>query len=250
MLYKTRGIVLKTNKYSETSVTARIYTERFGIQSYIINAVHSKTARIKPGYLQPGTLLAMDVYHKPGRNLNRIKELMCLPIYCTINSDVLKSSMLLFISEVLYKAIKEEDANSSLFSFIYSAFVALDKMTGKFLSFHLVFLVRMTKYLGFYPNSENSIFNSFFDLKEGKYVKNKPNHFHYIDPYLCKYFSLLHTSFNQVSENIWEDFDDLSINNVIRNQLLEKIIEFYQLHLEGFKSINSHIILKEVFAVS
>src|SRR4051812_33656990 len=131
MLHKTRGIVFHVTPYAESSVVAKIYTEQLGLQSYLVNGVRSKKAKIKSGLLQPLSLLDMVVYHKDRGGLQRIKELRQATggQFSTIPFDVVKSSVVIFINEVLYKSVKEEEANPQLFDFIFHALQLLDIRT-------------------------------------------------------------------------------------------------------------------------
>src|SRR3990172_7140574 len=119
MIYKTRGIVLHHIKYSETSVIAKIYTELFGLQSYLINGVRSQKAKVKANLLQPLSLVDMIVYHKEKKGLQRIRDVSGNPPLSSIPYDFPKSSVALFIAEILYKSIREEEANTNMFEFIF-----------------------------------------------------------------------------------------------------------------------------------
>src|ERR1700749_5171032 len=126
MLHKTRGIVFKTTDYGETSVIVQIFTEKFGLQSYIINAVKKPRAKIPRNMLQPLHLLDMVVYHKNTGNVQRIKELKHAPPLQTIPYDVIKSSLAIFLNDVLYKAVRAQSADENLFGFVFSAIEWLD----------------------------------------------------------------------------------------------------------------------------
>src|SRR3954470_10795259 len=121
MLHKTRGIVFKTTDYGESSVIVQVFTEKFGLQSYLINGVKKPKAKISRNMLQPLHLLDMVVYHKSAGNVQRIYELKTSPVLLSIPYDVIKSSMAMFLNEVLYKAIKQQTADENLFDFVFSA---------------------------------------------------------------------------------------------------------------------------------
>src|ERR1700748_1892988 len=126
MLHKTRGIVFKTTDYSETSVIVQVFTEKFGLQSYIINGVKKAKAKISRNMLQPLHLLDMVVYHKNAGNVQRISELKNSPVLQTIPYDVIKSSLAIFLNEMLYKSLRQQSADENLFGFIFSAVEWLD----------------------------------------------------------------------------------------------------------------------------
>ena len=149
MLHKTRGIVFKTTDYGESSVIVQIFTEKFGLQSYIINGVKKPKAKISQNMLQPLHLLDMVVYHKNTGSVQRIAELKNSPVLQTIPYDVIKSCLAIFLNEVLYKAVRQQSADENLFDFVFSAVEWLDHQTAGLANFHLLFLMQLTRYLGF-----------------------------------------------------------------------------------------------------
>src|ERR1700761_5207708 len=151
MLHKTRGIVFKTTDYSESSVIVQVFTEKFGLQSYIVNGAKKPRAKISMNMLQPLHLLDMVVYHKNTGQVQRISELKNSPVLQSIPYDVIKSSIAIFLNEVLYKAVRQQSADESLFDFVFNAIEWLDHQHEGLSNYHLLFLVRLTRYLGFYP---------------------------------------------------------------------------------------------------
>src|SRR3984885_13188333 len=147
MLHKTRGIVFKTTDYGESSVKVQIFKEKFGFQSYLINAVKKPKAKISMNMLQPLHLLDMVVYHKNTGQVQRIAELKNSPSLQTIPYDVIKSCLAIFLNEVLYKAIRQQSADEYLFDFLFNAIEWLDHQHEGLANFHLLFLVRLSKYL-------------------------------------------------------------------------------------------------------
>ncbi|MCH7535011.1 MAG: DNA repair protein RecO, partial [Bacteroidetes bacterium] len=166
MLYNTKGLVIKYIKYSETSIIATIYTEIFGMQSYFLNGVRSKKSKIKINALQPLSCLDLVVYHKENKNLNRIKELILHP-YQSIPNNVYKTSMVFFIAEIIQKSVKEEEHNIDLFEFLESSIKLLDLQESNFSNFHLLFLIKLSRFLGFYPQGVFSEKSKYFDMQNG-----------------------------------------------------------------------------------
>jgi len=240
MLHKTRGIVLHYIKYSETSVIVTIYTESFGRQSYIINGVRSKKAKIKANILQPLFLLDMEVYHKPKRDLQRVKEVQNTVIFSSLPYDIRKSTLAIFIAEIIYKAIQEQESNPELFEYLYNSVQILDLKESGLSVFHIYFLLQLSKHLGFFPNNNYSEEKCFFDLKAGTFVQIKPFHSSYLD----KEHSLILSQLMNFSADQHESF---KIGYKERTELLEKIIEYYRLHNTGISEIKSIGVLKEVF---
>jgi DNA repair protein RecO (recombination protein O) len=240
MLYKTRGIVLHYIKYSETSVIVTIYTERFGRQSYIINGVRSKKAKIKANILQPLFLLDMEVYHKPKRDLQRVKEAQNAVVFSSLPYDIRKSALAIFIAEIIYRAIQEQEPNAELFDYLYNSVQMLDLKESGLSIFHIYFLIHLSKYLGFFPNNNYSEEKCYFDLKAGAFMQIKPFHTLFLD----KEQSLI---FSQLMDFSADQHASIKISYKERTELLEKIIEYYRLHNTGISEIKSMSVLKEVF---
>lgn len=240
MLHKTRGIVFHKIKYSETSIIAKIYTELFGLQSYLFKGIRSPKSKTKSNLLQHLSLIDMEVYHKQKSEIQYVKEIKSAYNFSSIPFNIKKSSIAIFINEILYRSIKEEEANKNLFDFIFNALQFLDLKEDKYADFHLLFIVQLTKYLGFFPQCNYSDINNVFNLKEGVFEQNISHHTYYIQKPISQYlYNLLNISF--------EDLDSVKIPSKNRYELLEKIIEYYQLHIPAFKNIKSHHILKMVF---
>jgi DNA repair protein RecO (recombination protein O) len=239
MLHKTRGIVFKTTDYGETSVIVQVFTEKFGLQSYIINGAKKPRAKISKNMLQPLHLLDMVVYHKNTGQVQRIAELKNSPVLQSLPYDVIKSSIVLFLNEVLYKAIKQQSADESLFGFVFNSIEWLDHQSGGLANFHLLFLTRLTRYLGFHP--DQAINADYFDMKNGVFSKYKPEGFSYLSPpHTQNFYSLLQCSFENIGQ--------LKFSNDERRYLVQKLLEYYALHVEGFGNIRSHEVLEEVLS--
>ena len=239
MLHKTRGIVLKTTPYSDNSVVVQAFTEKFGLQSYLVNGVKKPKAKIKLNMLQPLHLIEMVVYHKANGNLQRISELRNQPVLQSIPYDVIKSSLALFINEVLYKSLKMHYEDEAMFNFIFNAVDFLDKSDEGLANFHLHFLIKLTKYLGFYPDRTLEREATFFDLKDGVYTLAQPPHLYILDENLTRDLVLL---INATFENLAQ----LTLPHPKRKALLKKLLDYYRLHIENFGEVKSHLILEEV----
>ncbi|MCF0072429.1 DNA repair protein RecO [Dyadobacter sp. CY261] len=229
MLHKTRGIALSYIRYRESSIIAKIYTEAFGIQTYIVNGVRSsksKTNRI--AFFQPLTLLDMVVYHKRKEDsIHRISEIKCYAPFFTIPYDVTKSGLALFMTEMLGKTLREEENNEPLFHFIEQSVLYLDEAETGFENFHIQFLVQLAHYLGFGVETVH-------DLES----ELKANHY----PHLPD------AQEHQVTEQMLENGYGLSValDRTRRANILEKMIFFYKIHMEGLGEIKSLDVLREV----
>jgi DNA repair protein RecO (recombination protein O) len=242
MLQKTKGIALHYIKYGDSSIIAYIYTDIFGRQAYIVNGVRSKKSKIRLSLFQPLSVLELDVYYKPNREIQRIKDLRnYLPLQ-TIHSDMVKSSIAIFISEIIYKSLREIEPNKPLFDFLYHSIHLLDTKTEGIENYHLVFLLVLSKYLGISPQMTDKGKSSKID--GGNYVVLNDN---------LQYTFLLSDEevggMDELYKYSFEGLEKIKINNNTRSSLLDKLVEYYQIHLEGMGSIKSLAVLKEVFSI-
>ncbi len=239
MIEKTRGIFLHAVKYSETSLIASIYTEAYGRQSFIINGVRSKNSTVKAAVFQPLYLLDLEIYYKPDREVHRIKNARIACPYSTIPFDIRKSSQVLFLSEVLYKCLREEEPNIELFDFIYHSLTLLDLTEAGINNFHIWFLFKLTRFLGIYPSRDNAETSNFFDLQSARFVSHEPLHNQFTDKRVTILFIRL---FDVDSSSI----ENLDYNQNERKLVLEKLLEFYRIHLGNLGEFKSLEVLKEV----
>jgi DNA repair protein RecO (recombination protein O) len=239
MLHLTRGIAIHATKFSETSSVVKIYTELFGLQSYLVKGVRKQKAKIKPGLFQPLTLLDLVVYHKEKSSLQNLKEANYSHLYQSIPFDIRKSSIALFINELIYKTIHEEEPHPELFSFLYDTCLHLDRVSGNFSLFHLVFSLQLTRYLGCMPQFNYSGKTPFLNLREGVFQGSAPEHRDFLDPatsYL--FFQLLQTPEGTSAT--------ILIPSKNRDLLLEMILFYYRLHVPGFREMQSHHVLHTI----
>ncbi len=235
MLHTTRGIVLRTIRYNDKAVIANIYTELFGLQGYLINTGKNK----KSALLQPLTCLEITVEHKANKSLQRIKEATCSPQFTDIPYNTSKSSLAIFIAEVLFRSVKEEESNFSLFEFLHQNILLLDEETNNCSNFHLAFLIQLSRFLGFFPGNEYSEADNIFDLEEGVFVSHKPVHPHFITKEAAHCLAVL-------ASNPIDQHSSLNITRSQRKELLSALMIFYRMHLQGMSEVRSHKVLEEV----
>jgi DNA repair protein RecO (recombination protein O) len=242
MLIKCKAIVIRTIDYSETSVVLKCYTDEYGVQSYIVNGVRSKKGSIKPSHLLPLSLLELEAYHQQNKNLQRIKELKCLPQLKTVHFDMVKSAVGMFIAEVMNKTLREENhSDLPLFSYLYNTIQVLDLETERVSNFPVYFLLQLTRYLGFHPKGIYAEHTNGFDTKEGMFEAYDPRNPFQLNPELSACLSeLLQCSAGE--------FSKISVNYEQRTLLLEHIIDYYREHVSGFTDMKSHKVLAEVLA--
>jgi DNA repair protein RecO (recombination protein O) len=239
MLHQTRGIALHSTKFSETSSVVKIYTDLFGLQSYLVKGIRKPNAKIKPGLFQPLTLLELVVYHKANSSLQNIKEANYSHPYQNIPFDIRKSSIALFINELIYKSIHEEEPHPELFSFLYDTCLGLDRTGDNFSLFHLVFSLHLTRYLGCMPQLNYSGKTPFLNLREGVFQAGAPEHSDYLTPSMSHLFFQLLKTPKGASASV-------QLPARTRDTLLETILFYYRLHVPGFREMQSHHVLHTV----
>jgi len=239
MLHQTRGIALHSTKYSETSSVVKIYTELFGLQSYLIKGIRKQNARMKPGLFQPLTLLDLVVYHKEKSSLQNLKEANYAHPYQSIPFDIRKSSVALFINELIYKTIHEEEPHPELFSFFYNSCLHLDQTGEHFSFFHLVFSLHLTRYLGCMPQLNFSEKTPILNLREGTFQGSIPEHRDFLSAGVSRQiYQLLLTPENTPFS--------MHLSAKTRDLILEAILVYYRLHVPGFREMQSHQVLHTV----
>ncbi len=237
MIETTKAIVINTIKYGDTSLIATCYTKKRGIKTYLLRGVlKSKKAKIKPAYFQPLMQLNLTANHNNKGNLNSVREVEVLNFYNSIYTNIRKQTIALFLAEIVYYSIREEEQNNALYKYLEASFLWLDTH-DTISNFHLLFLLNLTKFLGFYPDT-NNVNNSYFDLLEGNFT-NQNNHHTVFGNNLTQFKKLLGINF-EVLHTI-----DFSASN--RQTVLSILIQYFELHLGSFKKPKSLAILKSVF---
>jgi len=239
MLIKTRGIVFKQMKYSETSLIVDIYTEEKGLRKYLISGVRSKKAKVKSNVLQVMSLVEMVAYHREDKDLTRIKEIKPAVVYQSIPFDIKKGAIGLFVAEGARKTIRESETNPGLFDFLFQFFQYLDETEQGVANLHLYFLLNLSLHLGFIPGGECDSEYPFFDMQEGVFVKAVPNHNYYMEEeQSAQLYQLLQGAIGYCHT--------IPLRRAERKALLNQLLDYYRLHLESFPTINAHLILEEV----
>jgi len=221
-LHKTRGVVFRFTRYGETSIIVSIFTDVFGLQSYIVNGVRSASARNKIALYQPLTLLDLVVYHRPNANINRIKEIRCLHPYQSITLEVRKSAIALFVNELMNKTVKEESHAAELCEFLINSLIVLDSLEHNAENFHLLFMIKLSRLLGFGAFQVNELLGVRVVDEETEQIINKMLDAAYDAP--------------------------LPMSNVKRRELLDLLIRFYADHLDNLGELRSLHVLKEVLS--
>jgi DNA repair protein RecO (recombination protein O) len=239
MLIKTRGIVLSYLKYRETSIIARIYTERLGVQTYVVNGVRKAKPPGRIALFQPFTLLDLVAYVARGSGgLTRLSEFRCSEPFCTLPYEVQKSSVVLFLSEIVGRAVREEEQNEPLFQFLHDSILAFDQQTKGSENFALVFLLQLATYLGFGISSGAELTDQVI------MAGHAPTAYGATGP-----ATLRLREFEIYFDELLRDPATSTIpNGRVRHELLTVLIRYYQLHVEQLGDIRSLDILSQVLA--
>lgn len=241
--HKTKGIVLRTVKYGETSLIVTIFTELFGVQSYIVSGVRTSTKKGsgKANLFQPTAILDLVVYHNELKHLNRIKEFRWHHLYQHIFSDVPKNSVALFMIELLTKCLKQPEPNPELFEFVEDAFIHLDESNNAVMAnFPLFFALHLPAFFGFRISDDRSDETPILDLQEGIYVSEKPDHLHFLEGKQAEVTSELLKMMQP------HELEQLKLNHDFRRQLLLAYEIYYRLHIQDFGTMKTIPVLGEV----
>ena len=242
-LHKTKGIVLRTVKYGETSVIVLVLTEKFGVQSYLVNGVRVSTKKGSgnAALFQPSSILELVAYHNELKQLQRLKEFKWGYLYRNIFSDVKKNTVALFMVELLTRCLKQPEAHGELFHFTEDAFIHMDEGSDSVTAnFPLFFALHLAVLLGFRINDNYSARNSVFDLQGGNFVAEKPAHLHFLDGKQAEITSYLLKVMQP------EELEGLKLNHEFRRNLLQAYETYYALHISDFGSLKSLPVLREI----
>lgn len=238
MIVKTLAIVISSIKYQEKSLIVNCFTEQLGMQTYFIpSAYSSKKSTSKIAFYQSLQWLELEAYHLPNKNLQRIKEVRLWHAYNQIPLDLVKSSIAIFLAEILKMSLHEQTPNQALFAFLQQSMHQLEEIENPS-TFPIYFLLQLTKHLGFYPDN-NFTENSFFDLQDATFHPFQS--LNSLSEHQSKLFYQL--------ISVCEITDELNFSYTERQQLLTILLQFYQIHQSGFYPPKSLEVLQEVLEV-
>ncbi len=242
MTHKTKGIVLRSIKYGETSLVVTIFTELFGLQAYMVNGARSsrKTGN-KAAMFQPAAILDLEVYHSDQKQIQRIKEANWSVIYQHVLGDVIKNSIALYMIELLHKALKQPEKNHELFYFCEDALLQLDTAGNSIAAnLPLFFTLHLADFLGFRMSTPLKDEPAYLDLKEGEFTYEQPAHPHFL------YKEHASLTAELLKTRIPAELNELHLNKQIRRDLLIKYQEYYALHIHDFGQLKTLKVLHEI----
>ncbi len=240
MLTKTQAIVLHSIKYGETRLIVDMFTRAYGRLSFIVSLPKSPRSKVKKQYFQPLTMLEIEADVRPKVQLQKVRDVRLSGPFSSIPFNPYKLSISLFVAEFLYHALRGEQQNVPLFDYVASSILWLDAQQTNFANFHLVFLMRMSRFLGFYPNLDNYAPGDYFDLRESVFLPSPPVHREFLMPQEAEKVQLM----------MRMDFPTMHLfqmSHAARNRLLEVALVYYRLHLPDFPELKSVGVLQELF---
>lgn len=243
MVHKTKGIVLKSVKYGETSLVVTVFTELFGLQPYMVNGIRmvSKKGTAKGAYFQHGSILELVVYHNEFRNLQRIKEYKWAHLYQHIFSDIFKNAVALYMIELLNKCLKEPEPNNELFYFVEDALLHLDEGSKTVTAnFPLFFALHLAHFFGFRISDDEVNSHHYLDLQEGIFIEQQPSHPHYLAEKDAEAVAHILKILQP------QDLEEVKLNQEVRRRLLLALQTYYALHISDFGTMKTLPVLREI----
>ena len=240
MLTKTPAIVLHALKYGETRLIVDMFTRSYGRLSFIVSLPKSPKGKIKKQFFQPLTMLEIETDVRPRLQLQKLSDVRLLYPFSTIPFEPEKLAISLFLAEFLYYAVRGEQQNVPLFDYVTDSIQWLDGQEGRFANFHLVFLMRLSRFLGFYPNLDGYTTGDYFDLRESIFSAQPPVHRDFLQPAEAEIVQLM-MRMDYATMHLYR------LSHHDRNRLLEVALTYYRLHLPDFPELKSLTVLQELY---
>ena len=238
MLITPKAIVFGTIKYGEADLIANIFTEKKGLKKYLLRGIlKSRKGKLKVPLFQPLTQLELVANHKDRGALENMKEAKLLSTYQSLHSNIVKSSIVFFLAEMLRNSVREEEPNPQLYEFLETTLDWFD-VHGDFVNFHLLFLLKLTKYLGFYPD-DSEMDKPVFNLVEGVFQSHNTSIYCISGETLDLLKQLLGINFDALPT--------IRLNQTSRSAFLTLLLDYYELHLQGFRKPKSLAVLNEIY---
>ena len=240
MLTKTQAIVLHAIKYGETRLIVDMFTKVFGRQAFIVSIPKTPKGKVKKQFFQPLTILEIETDIRPRQQLQKLHDVRLAAPFAAIPFEPDKLAISLFVAEFLYYALRSEQRNELLYEYLENSIVWLDGQQSSFANFHLVFLLRLTRFLGFYPNLDDYKDGDYFDLRESVFMPMPPVHRDFLHPEEAQKVQLM----------MRMDFPTMHLFRMSRqerNRLLEVSLKYYRLHLPDFPEMKSIEVLQALY---
>ncbi|MCR5077965.1 MAG: DNA repair protein RecO [Prevotella sp.] len=240
MILKSKAIVLRSLKFGESSLIVDMFTEAEGRVSFMTHIPKTSKGKIKKQYFQPLSLLELEFDFRQRVSLQRIREVRLLHPYASIPFDPVKSAILLFLSEFLYYVTRGEQQNPYLYNYVLTSMEWLDEAEREYANFHLVFMMRLSRFVGFYPNLEAYRPGAWFDLRNATFCGHAPLHPDYLLPAEASGISLL-------MRMDYENMHLFRLSRHDRNRIAETVLRYYRIHVPDMPELKSFQVMREVF---
>jgi DNA repair protein RecO (recombination protein O) len=240
MTEKTKGIVLHTVKYSDSGIIVQIYTRKYGRLSFLVKGLRNRKAGRHAVFFQPLYILDLVLYYREAREVQSLKEFIPVFYPASIQSDVRKTSIALFLGEVLTSVLREESPNPGLYEYLEDSIKYFDSCPGSYSNFHIAFLSGLSGFLGIAPQRRINPDDAHFYLPEGIFTRYQSLPGNYADREISDILALFFST-------SYDGSRDIPMNGELRHKVLETIMAYYYLHLPGMRKIRSIEVLKEVF---
>ena len=240
MLTKTQALVLRAIKYGEARMIVDMFTRSHGRLSFLVSIPKSQKGKIKKQFFQPLTLLDIESDVRPRLQLQKLTDARLWSPFTSIPFEPEKLSIGLFVAEFLYYALRAEQQNEPLFDYVVSSIQWLDSQQTSYANFHLVFLIRMSRFLGFYPNLEHYEAGDYFDLRESQFLAMPPVHRDFLMPEEAAKVQLM-MRMDYATMRLYQ------LSHQERNRLLDIALAYYRLHLADFPELRSVSVLRQLY---
>lgn len=241
MLTKTRAVVLKTTKYGESQLIADLLTEACGRLSFMLSMPKGKRAGAAARLMQPMALLDTVFDLRPNAKMQRLKEATLHAPFTTIPFDAKKLSVALFLAEFTYYATRQEQRNEPLFAYIANSVMWLDSCRDSIANFHIVYMMHLSKFVGFHPNLESAAEGAYFDLRNGCFSVARPLHPDFLQPTEAARIATL-------MRMRYETMRLFGMSHAERNRCVQFILAYYRLHVPNFPELKSLDVLREIYS--
>jgi DNA repair protein RecO (recombination protein O) len=241
MIQATRGIVFHTTRYSETSAIVKIFTEESGLMSFLVKGLYSKKSKIRSAMFGHLTLLDLIIESREHKSLHYIREIGINHYAPDFQESISRSAVVLFINELLYKSVKEEESNRPLFGFINSSLQLLGNREIPAQAFHILFMLKLTRFLGFLPRIAKTDAGSYFDMEEGLFLDSEPLHRYFISGPPA-------AALEQMQAMDFHELKDFIISKPVRDELLDRLLDYYRLHIPEMGEMKSVKVLQELLS--
>jgi len=240
MIKKSKAIVLRIVRYGETQLIVDFLTESHGRMAFMVRLSKSSRGKMKRQYFQPLMVLNLEFDFRPQKELQRLLDVSVAIPFSSIPFSPVKLSLAMFLSEVMTYATRYEQVNHALFEFILRSLAWLDISEGEISNFHILFLMKLSSYLGLAPDLSNDDNHQWFDLKEGCFVSSVPSHSHYLSQSDSRHLV-------QMARLGYQTMHLYTMNRQQRSHCIEVILEYYKLHIPDFPELKSLPVLKALF---